>query len=100
MAPTRMNSENRSGVSTRANTRVCTRPMAKAPPAVVTRSSKYGTEISRAGACAGGWSADADATLACMSGAGRDRAVVDVEAIGLTAAIVDRRRAEAPDHAE
>ena len=62
-----MNSENRSGVSTRANTSVWTSPMAKAPPAVDTRSSRKGIEINRgAGPAAGAPSADSDAAFTCM----------------------------------
>src|ERR1700722_3576395 len=49
MPPSTIKSENRSGGSTRANTKVWTKPMTQAPPAVVTRSNKYGIEIKRSG---------------------------------------------------
>src|ERR1700744_3525765 len=49
MPPRTIKTENRSGGSTRAKTKVCTKPMTKAPPAVVTRNNKYAIEIRRSG---------------------------------------------------
>src|SRR5581483_9866418 len=42
-----MNNENRCGLNTCANTNVWIRPVAKAPPAVSTRSEKNGSEMRR-----------------------------------------------------